>query len=89
MLTDMERKILRILYNFSSINKRMPSRVELGRKSGYTADDIQKALGGLKEKGYIFGEKLSEIVILYAWEKRNESREERGNNQTTGLYGQN
>ncbi|MGX4583388.1 hypothetical protein [Paenibacillus chitinolyticus] len=69
MLSDQERKILRILFNFSRNCGRMPDPRELETKSGFSMKDIKKALAGLKEQGYILGGRLSEVRIIEAWER--------------------
>ncbi|MFF2154205.1 hypothetical protein ACFVVQ_02740 [Paenibacillus chitinolyticus] len=76
MLSDKERKVLRILYNFSNIHHRMPDQTELETKSGYNQENIKQALSTLREQGYIMGNKLSEIKIIEAWprEKRAEKK---------------
>lgn len=37
MLTDLERKTLRILFNFSNLYRRMPTMKELEKKTGACA----------------------------------------------------
>ncbi|MEC0239332.1 hypothetical protein P4H66_05600 [Paenibacillus dokdonensis] len=41
MLEDIDRKILRILYNYSSERRRLPSMKELVIKTGKTKQDIK------------------------------------------------
>jgi hypothetical protein len=67
MLQDIERKLLRVLYNFSRMKHRMPMWVELEHKMGHNKPVIQDALRGLVEKQYIFypdNPDLSTLVIL-------------------------
>lgn len=53
MLTDFERKLLRILYNYSSAHRRMPTLLELECKTGRTAAVIHNGLAGLMKQKYI------------------------------------
>lgn len=72
MLSDLERKLLRILYNFSLKQRRMPNNTELVRLTGRSREDITKGLRGLVEQNYIFwpdNPDLSTIVILEAWDR--------------------
>lgn len=71
MLDDIERKLLRILFNFSSTRRRMPSMPELLRKTGRKREDIYTGLRGLVEEEFILwpdNPKLETIVILKPWE---------------------
>lgn len=73
MLSDFERKLLRILYNVSLQRRRMPSMEELERKSGRAKHDIKAGLEGLELKRYITWEDkrtLDSIVILEGWERQ-------------------
>ncbi|MEK5162094.1 hypothetical protein NYE69_07085 [Paenibacillus sp. FSL R5-0527] len=75
MLNDLERKLLRILSNFSTQRKRMPTVVELEKKTGRNQRDIFEGLRGLVEQQYIFwpdNPRLDTIVILEAWERGTE-----------------
>ncbi|MNW42246.1 hypothetical protein D3C74_194120 [compost metagenome] len=72
MLSDLERKLLRILYNFSSQRRRMPTKPELERTTGRRYTDIEKALDQLVQQQYIFWPDrplLQTIVILEGWER--------------------
>lgn len=72
MLLDIERKLLRILYNYSTQRHRMPTIDELEIKTGRSRQDIYAGLLGLVEQQYIFwpdNPKLDTIVILEAWER--------------------
>lgn len=72
MLSDMERKLLRILFNFETKRHRMPTIDELEIKTGRSKQDIFAGLRGLAEQKYIFwpdNPKLDTIVILEAWER--------------------
>ncbi|MNW60220.1 hypothetical protein D3C74_381850 [compost metagenome] len=72
MLSDLERKLLRILYNFSSQKRRMPFKPELERMTGRRYADIDKGLNELVQQGYILWPDrplLQTIVILEGWER--------------------
>lgn len=72
MLSDLERKLLRILFNFSTQRHRMPIKPELERTTGRKYSDIEAALNKLVEERYIFWPdkpSLETIVILEAWER--------------------
>ncbi|MFS1513421.1 hypothetical protein VQL36_13395 [Chengkuizengella sp. SCS-71B] len=51
MLTDLERKVLQILYNFSHSKRRMPTIPELEIKTGKDDKTVRSVLNGL---GYIY-----------------------------------
>ncbi|SDF03001.1 hypothetical protein SAMN04488542_1057 [Fontibacillus panacisegetis] len=72
MLNDLERKLLRVLYNFSTQKRRMPFKPELERLTGRRYADIDKALNELVQQQYIFWPDrphLQTIVILEGWER--------------------
>lgn len=70
MLTDLERKALRILFNFSNLYRRMPTMKELEKKTGACAVNIFKALDGLYKQGYITWQPrvVQSIQIINVWE---------------------
>lgn len=70
MLRDIERKVLRILYNFSAGRRRLPTFHELSVKTGRNEKEIRFILNKLKEAGFIEwdGQNISSIVIYKAWE---------------------
>ncbi|WP_458122819.1 hypothetical protein [Paenibacillus sp. Z3-2] len=75
MLTDYERKILRILFNYSSGRRRLPTIHELTVKTGKGKPDVMSALEGLVAAEYIHWEDRSDtanIVILEGWERESE-----------------
>ncbi|MNC48590.1 hypothetical protein D3C81_205410 [compost metagenome] len=77
MLDDLERKLLRVLYNFSTQKRRMPFKPELERMTGRRYADIDKALNELVQQNYILWPDrpaLQTIVILEAWEREQPSR---------------
>ncbi|MDP5276312.1 hypothetical protein [Chengkuizengella axinellae] len=53
MLTDLERKVLRILYNFSATRRRMPTIQELEIKTGKGEKTVRSVLNGLVKDKYI------------------------------------
>ncbi|MCM3042345.1 hypothetical protein M3201_22055 [Paenibacillus motobuensis] len=72
MLNDLERKVLRILYNFSTQRHQMPTKPELERTTGRQYRDIKSALDVLVQERYIFwpdNPRLDTIVILEGWER--------------------
>ncbi|MEF2968872.1 hypothetical protein V3851_24040 [Paenibacillus sp. M1] len=72
MLSDLERKLLRVLSNYNLRTHRMPTKAELERMIGRRYADIEHGLSGLVEKEYIFWPDrpaLETIVILEAWER--------------------
>lgn len=75
MLTDFERKVLRILYNYSSGRRRLPTIHELTVKTGKYKVDVMSALEALITAQYINWEDKSDtsnIVILEGWERETE-----------------
>lgn len=74
MLSDAERKILRILYNYSSGRRRLPSMNELMIKTGRSKQEITAALLSLEKKGFIEWEDkefVQTILIIIGWEDDN------------------
>lgn len=72
MLTDYQRKVLRILYNYNSGRRRLPTVYELTVKTGKGKPDVMAALDGLIKGEYIHWEDKSDtanIVILEGWER--------------------
>ncbi|MEN1985243.1 helix-turn-helix domain-containing protein [Paenibacillus hubeiensis] len=72
MLNDYERKVLRILYNYSGVRRRFPTLHELTVKTGRSQNDIISALDGLVNANYISWRNkpdTSSIVILEGWER--------------------
>ncbi len=72
MLTDHERKVLRILYNYSSGRRRLPTIHELTVKTGKGDKVVMAALETLITTEYIHWEDKSNtanIVILEGWER--------------------
>lgn len=72
MLSDIERKLLRILYNFSAQQRRMPVMDELAIKTGRQPEQIKQALDGLERANYIAWQDKSStqnILIIEGWER--------------------
>ena len=72
MLEDLERKILRILYNYFTIHRIFPTIKELQIKTGKKEGRIKHVLLELERKGYVSWEDkstLDSIIILKAWEQ--------------------
>ncbi|WP_206098605.1 hypothetical protein [Paenibacillus silvae] len=75
MLTDYQRKVLRILYNYKSGRRRFPTVHELTVKTGKYKPDVMAALDALVSANYIQWEDKSDtanIVILEGWERETE-----------------
>lgn len=75
MLTDCQRKVLRILYNYKGGRRRFPTIHELTVKTGKSKTDVSAALDVLVKEQYIHWEdrsNTSNIVILEGWEREEE-----------------
>lgn len=73
MLPDFERKILRILYNYSGQRGRLPTMDELVIKTGQSKQRIREALIYLENDQYIsWANKadINSILILEGWERQ-------------------
>ncbi|PUA40086.1 hypothetical protein C8Z91_06205 [Paenibacillus elgii] len=71
MLADAERKVLRIIANYSAGRKRMPTLIELGRKTGKSQKKLLETLSELAKEGYISWTPADpdRITLLQAWER--------------------
>ncbi|WP_018887104.1 hypothetical protein [Paenibacillus massiliensis] len=72
MLPDLERKLLRILYNFYAQQRRMPNERELQVRTGRSKQEITNAFIHLEQQAYIrWDDKSSfmQAVILEGWER--------------------
>lgn len=72
MLSDIERKVLRIIANYSVGTRRTPTIDELCNKTGRTRAGILEVLDALAQEEYIKWQ-LSfpyEMTVLEAWERR-------------------
>ncbi len=86
MLSDFERKLLRILYNFGLKYKRNPTKPELERLTNHEYADIEKTLDSLVQKEYIFWPDrpaLDTITILEAWEREQQTSRAKFSPSTT------
>ncbi|HZH59187.1 MAG TPA: hypothetical protein VEY70_06385 [Metabacillus sp.] len=72
MLSDIDRKVLRIIGNFSAGRKRLPTIDELCIKTGRSVAGIFDVLRVLAEQEYIEWDRSQpdNIVLLEAWERR-------------------
>ncbi|MBP2243875.1 hypothetical protein [Paenibacillus xylanexedens] len=94
MLTDFERKVLRILYNYKSGRRRLPTVYELTVKTGKYTADVMAALDALIAAEYIHWDDKSDttnIVILEGWEReaerpKVEHRKQPDNNNNTDYW---
>ncbi|MCF6095076.1 hypothetical protein L1765_14020 [Microaerobacter geothermalis] len=72
MLSDIERKVLCIVRNFSIMQGRTPTVRELMRKTGRSYHGILEVLDKLAEERYIewSRKKPNEIVLIQSWETK-------------------
>lgn len=76
MLPDLERKILRILYNYASQHNRMPTIYGLEIMTGRKKQEIKNALLFLERERYILWEDKSSIEtikIIEGWERESKA----------------
>jgi DNA-binding transcriptional MocR family regulator len=71
VLSDNERKTLRVLYNVLTKRSRTPSVRELSVKTGRNRADVLRALGGLARERYIewTPARPDLIEVLEGWER--------------------
>lgn len=71
MLNDIERKLLRIIANYSAGRSRMPMIDELCTKTGRDPDKVKEILKALTREGYIIWSESEpkKIVLIEAWER--------------------
>ncbi|WP_088831629.1 hypothetical protein [Paenibacillus tyrfis] len=71
MLDDSERKVLRIIANYSAGRRRMPSLLELERKTGTSQKKLLETLAELAKEGYISWSPADpeRITLIQAWER--------------------
>ncbi|MGG1615536.1 hypothetical protein ACIFQM_06115 [Paenibacillus sp. NRS-1782] len=77
MLPDLERKLLRILYNYFAQHRHMPTMTELTVKTGKRDNEITAALRHMEEECYITWENNSStqhVVLLEGWERPSTDR---------------
>ncbi|MGF7050432.1 hypothetical protein J2T13_004970 [Paenibacillus sp. DS2015] len=72
MLADAERKLLRVLYNYSKRHNVIPTIGDLERLTGRYRNGIWESLITLRSLGYIYWEdkaSMNSIQIIEGWEK--------------------
>lgn len=75
MLTDYQRKVLRILYNYKNGRRRFPTIHELTVKTGKYKPDVMDSLDALVTANYIQWDDKTDtanIVILEGWGRESE-----------------
>ncbi|MDA5110525.1 hypothetical protein O3V59_19490 [Brevibacillus thermoruber] len=72
MLSDIERKVLRIIANFSVGRRRTPTVDELCVKTGRSRSGVMEVLAALTREEYIEWDRSlpDDIKLLEAWERR-------------------
>jgi SOS-response transcriptional repressor LexA len=76
MLQDIERKVLRIIANFSVGHRRTPTVDELCVKTGRSRSGVMEVLAALSREDYIEWDRSNpdDIKLLEAWERKETSR---------------
>lgn len=76
MLSDIERKILRIIGNFSAGRRRLPTIDELCVKTGRSRGGVMEVLDVLAREEYIEWDCMrpDDITLLEAWERKDTFR---------------
>jgi DNA-binding IclR family transcriptional regulator len=72
-LSDIERKVLRILHAYSVSHKSMPSMKLMQAKTGRKEAGIYEVLKSLADAGYISwepGQSIYHLQIIRAWEEQ-------------------
>jgi predicted transcriptional regulator len=71
MLSDIERKVLRILWNFNAGRRRLPTLHELSVKTGRREATILPILKRLAEQEYIEwdGSNVRTVIIKDGWDR--------------------
>jgi hypothetical protein len=72
VLSDIERKVLRVIANYSAGRRRTPTVDELCIKSGRNRGGILTVLEVLAKEAYIEWHRSNpdQIVVLEAWERK-------------------
>jgi DNA-binding FadR family transcriptional regulator len=75
VLQDIERKVLRIIANFSVGRRRTPNVDELCVKTGRSRAGVMEVLAILAREGYIQWDRShpNDIKLLEAWERKETS----------------
>lgn len=76
MLSDIERKVLRVIGNYSAGRRRTPSVDELCIKTGRSRGGIMTVLDVLSREEYIEWQRSEpdKIEVLEAWERKGPGR---------------
>lgn len=71
LLSDIERKVLRVIGNYSAGRRRTPTVDELCIKTGRSRGGIMEVLEVLKREEYIEWDRMKpdKIELLEAWER--------------------
>ena len=71
LLSDIERKVLRVIANYSAGRRRTPTIDELCIKTGRSRGGIMEVLEVLKREEYIEWDRMQpdKIELLEAWER--------------------
>jgi hypothetical protein len=71
MLSDIERKVLRILWNFNAGRRRLPTLHELSVKTGRRQEMITPILRRLADKEYIEwdGHDVRTVKLIEGWDR--------------------
>lgn len=71
LLSDIERKVLRVIANYSAGRRRTPTVDELCIKTGRSRGGIMEVLEVLKREEYIEWDRMKpdKIELLEAWER--------------------
>ncbi|MED4779421.1 hypothetical protein [Brevibacillus choshinensis] len=72
MLSDIERKILRIIANYSAGRRRTPTIDELCVKTGRSRGGIMSVLDVLAREEYIEWQRVEpdKMTVIEAWERK-------------------
>ncbi|WP_411502959.1 hypothetical protein [Brevibacillus centrosporus] len=76
MLSDIERKVLRVIANYSAGRRRTPTVDELCIKTGRSRGGIMTVLEVLAKEEYIEWQRSNpdQVVVLEAWERKGPDR---------------
>lgn len=72
MLSDIERKVLRVIANYSAGRRRTPTIDELYIKTGRTKGGIMEVLEVLSREEYIEWQRSEpdKMAVIEAWERK-------------------
>ncbi|WP_339167124.1 hypothetical protein NSQ24_01570 [Brevibacillus sp. FSL L8-0520] len=76
MLQDIERKVLRIIYNYSTIRRRPPTIDVISVKTGRDRGGVMTVLEVLAREKYIEWNRSNpdHMVVIEGWERKDEVR---------------